>query len=38
MPHANSNIMREITPTHDLDLASVVHALKVWRHYLMGKH
>jgi hypothetical protein len=25
-------------PTHDLELASVVHALNVWRHYLMGKH
>jgi hypothetical protein len=25
-------------PTDDLELASVVHALKVWRHYLMGKH
>src|SRR3954454_8225026 len=25
-------------PTHDLELASVVHALTVWRHYLMGKH
>jgi hypothetical protein len=25
-------------PAHDLELASVVHALKVWRHYLMGKH
>jgi hypothetical protein len=24
-------------PTHDLELAAVVHALKVWRHYLMGK-
>jgi hypothetical protein len=23
-------------PTHDLELASVVHALKVWRYYLMG--
>jgi hypothetical protein len=22
---------------HDLDLAVVVHALKIWRHYLMGK-
>jgi hypothetical protein len=22
--------------THDLELAAVVHALKVWRHYLMG--
>jgi hypothetical protein len=24
-------------PTHDLKLAAVVHALKIWRHYLMGK-
>lgn len=24
-------------PTHNLELASVVHALKTWRHYLMGK-
>jgi hypothetical protein len=23
-------------PTHDLELAVVVHALKMWRHYLMG--
>jgi hypothetical protein len=23
--------------THDLELASIVHALKKWRHYLMGK-
>ena len=23
-------------PTHDLDLAAVVHALKIWRHYLYG--
>ena len=23
-------------PTHDLELAAVVHALKVWRHYLLG--
>jgi hypothetical protein len=22
--------------THDLELAAVVHALKVWRHYLIG--
>jgi hypothetical protein len=22
---------------HDLELATVVHALKIWRHYLMGK-
>jgi hypothetical protein len=24
-------------PTHDLELAIAVHALKIWRHYLMGK-
>jgi hypothetical protein len=24
-------------PTHDLELAIVVHAHKIWRHYLMGK-
>jgi hypothetical protein len=24
-------------PTHDLELAAVVHVLKIWRHYLMGK-
>jgi hypothetical protein len=23
--------------THDLDLAAVVQALKIWRHYLIGK-
>jgi hypothetical protein len=23
--------------THDLELAAVVHTLKIWRHYLMGK-
>jgi hypothetical protein len=23
--------------THDLDLVVIVHALKMWRHYLMGK-
>jgi hypothetical protein len=23
--------------THDLKLAAVAHALKIWRHYLMGK-
>jgi hypothetical protein len=22
--------------THDLELAAVIHALKIWRHYLMG--
>jgi hypothetical protein len=25
-------------PTHDLELAAVVHALTIWRHYLMGNH
>jgi ribonuclease HI len=25
-------------PTHDMELAAVVHALKMWRHYLMGTH
>jgi hypothetical protein len=25
-------------PTHDIELATVVHALKIWRHYLMGNH
>ena len=25
-------------PTHDLELAVVVHALKIWRHHLMGTH
>jgi hypothetical protein len=24
-------------PTHDLELVAVVHALKIWRHYLIGK-
>jgi hypothetical protein len=24
-------------PTHNLELAAAVHALKIWRHYLMGK-
>jgi hypothetical protein len=23
-------------PTHDLELATVVHALKIWRHYMIG--
>jgi hypothetical protein len=25
-------------PTHDLELPAVVHALKIWRHYLIGNH
>jgi hypothetical protein len=23
-------------PTHDLQLAAVVHTLKIWRHYVIG--
>ena len=23
--------------THDMELASIVHALKMWRHYLLGR-
>ena len=23
--------------THDLELAPIVHALKMWRHYLLGR-
>jgi hypothetical protein len=23
-------------PTHDLELAAVVHALEIWRHYMIG--
>jgi hypothetical protein len=26
----------EHCPTHDLELATVVHAFKIWRHYLLG--
>jgi hypothetical protein len=32
LPHENNY------QTHDLELAAVVHALKIWRHYLMGTH
>jgi ribonuclease HI len=31
-PHENNY------PTHDLELEAVVHALKLWRHYLIGNH
>jgi hypothetical protein len=24
-------------PTHDLKLAAILHTLKIWMHYLMGK-
>jgi hypothetical protein len=23
--------------THDLELATIVHVLKIWRHYLLGR-
>jgi hypothetical protein len=29
---------KENYPAHDLELAAVVHALKIWRHYLMGNN
>jgi hypothetical protein len=37
--YASSQLKKHETnyPTHDLELASIVHALKTWRHYLMGK-
>jgi hypothetical protein len=28
---------KEKYPTHDLELAAMVHALKIWRHYIIGK-
>lgn len=24
-------------PTHDLELAVIIHALKMWRHYILGR-
>lgn len=30
--------VNEKNPTHDLELASVLFALKIWRHYLYGVH
>ena len=29
--------MRRTAATHDLELATIIHALKMWRHYLMGE-
>jgi hypothetical protein len=36
--HASCQLRKheENYPTHDLELATVVHALKIWRHYLIG--
>ena len=39
-----SYVSRQLKPhklnyaTHDLELAAIVHALKTWRHYLIGNH
>ena len=33
---ANSGRMSRNYPTHDLEFAAIVHALKIWRHYLIG--
>jgi hypothetical protein len=37
--HASNQLRKheEKYPTHDLELAAVVHALKIWRHYIIGK-
>ena len=32
------NVNEKNYPTHDLELAAVVFALKLWRHYLYGVH
>ena len=32
----NIKVHEKNYPTHDLELASVVFALKMWRHYLYG--
>jgi hypothetical protein len=40
--HVIANTSRQLRkhelnyPTHDLELTAVVHALKIWRHYIMG--
>jgi len=34
--HLRVVLTRLCDPTHDLELAAVVHALKIWRHYLLG--
>ena len=30
------NVHEKNYPVHDLELAAIVHALKIWRHYLYG--
>jgi hypothetical protein len=36
--YASRQLRRHVEhyPTHDLELAAVVHALKIWHHYLLG--
>ena len=40
MAYASYQLKKHETnyPTHDLKLKVVVFALKIWRHYCMGKH
>ncbi|WMV58815.1 hypothetical protein MTR67_052200 [Solanum verrucosum] len=35
---SNFKVHEKNYPTHDLELATVVFALKIWRHYLYGVH
>jgi hypothetical protein len=37
--YASSQLRKHVEkyPTHNLELAAVVHALKIWRHYIIGK-
>ncbi|WVZ63722.1 hypothetical protein U9M48_013330 [Paspalum notatum var. saurae] len=34
--YASRQLRAHEDPTHNLELAAVVHALKIWRHYLLG--
>jgi hypothetical protein len=34
--HDNFDVMKNITPPQDLELLTVVHALKIWSHYLLS--
>jgi ribonuclease HI len=38
VPYASRQLRKheQNYPTHDLELAAVVHALKIWRHYMIG--
>ncbi len=37
--HERSQLIHtlKIYPLHDLELATIIHALKMWRHYLLGR-